>query len=95
MSSARAESPARVSLDKFGVYRQDSIGSDSAAKAKDFSRSDSSHWFKRSRTSSDGDSKPSSPTVNLYTHCGRHTDQYLFGGHSFSESIKDILRKKQ
>ncbi|KAI0907945.1 hypothetical protein F4824DRAFT_494346 [Ustulina deusta] len=94
MSSSRTGSPTRVSLDKFGVYRQDSAGSDSVVKAKDSSRSDSSHWFQRSRSSSEGDSKASTPTVNLYTHCGRHTNQYLFGGHSISESIKDILKKK-
>ncbi|KAI1654294.1 hypothetical protein F4813DRAFT_211689 [Daldinia decipiens] len=27
-------------------------------------------------------SKHHAPTVNVYTHCGRHTDQYLFGGWS-------------
>ncbi|KAI0435095.1 hypothetical protein F5Y09DRAFT_293681 [Xylaria sp. FL1042] len=94
MSSFRTESPTRVSLDKSGVYRHNTAGSDTAVKDKDFSKSDSSHWYKRHRSNTDGDSKPSTPTVNLYTHCGRHTNQYLFGGHSFSESIKDILKKK-
>ncbi|KAL2289063.1 hypothetical protein FJTKL_02891 [Diaporthe vaccinii] len=27
-------------------------------------------------------SSPSSSNVNQYTHCGRHTDQYLFSGWS-------------
>ncbi|KAI1355647.1 hypothetical protein F5Y01DRAFT_269343 [Xylaria sp. FL0043] len=94
MNSTWTESPTRTSLDKSGVYRQDSSGSDVTAKDKDFSRSDSSHWYKRYRSNTDGNSKPSTPTVNLYTHCGRHTDQYLFGGHSLSGSIKDILKKK-
>ncbi|KAI1816086.1 hypothetical protein GGS20DRAFT_583883 [Poronia punctata] len=41
-------------------------------------------------TNTEWSHKTHSPTVNLYTHCGRHTDQYLFGGHSFRE----LLRRK-
>ncbi|KAI1458225.1 hypothetical protein F4805DRAFT_456859 [Annulohypoxylon moriforme] len=36
-------------------------------------------------------SKPHSPTVNVYTHCGRHTDQYLFGG--WSDAFKHAFKK--
>ncbi|KAI0883537.1 uncharacterized protein GGS22DRAFT_32585 [Annulohypoxylon maeteangense] len=36
-------------------------------------------------------SKPHSPTVNVYTHCGRHTDQYLLGG--WSEAFKNAFKK--
>ncbi|KAI1213329.1 uncharacterized protein F4807DRAFT_456671 [Annulohypoxylon truncatum] len=36
-------------------------------------------------------SKPHSPTVNVYTHCGRHTDQYLFGG--WSNAFKHAFKK--
>ncbi|KAI2465925.1 hypothetical protein F4781DRAFT_373548 [Annulohypoxylon bovei var. microspora] len=36
-------------------------------------------------------SKPHSPTVNVYTHCGRHTDQYLFGG--WSNAFKNAFKK--
>ncbi|KAI0526552.1 hypothetical protein F5B22DRAFT_641697 [Xylaria bambusicola] len=94
----RPDYPTRASLEKFLVSRQDSIGSDNtldnkATENKESSRSESRHWFKRTRSSSEGH-KPNTPTVNLYTHCGRHTNQYLFGGHSISESIKDIIRKK-
>ncbi|KAI3398258.1 hypothetical protein diail_9596 [Diaporthe ilicicola] len=35
-----------------------------------------------SRTRPKKVSSPSSSNVNQYTHCGRHTDQYLFSGWS-------------
>ncbi|KUI59314.1 hypothetical protein VP1G_06582 [Cytospora mali] len=35
-----------------------------------------------SKSRSYGSKKVSSPTVNVYTHCGRHSNQYLFGGWS-------------
>ncbi|KAI0876071.1 hypothetical protein GGS24DRAFT_452887 [Hypoxylon argillaceum] len=95
MSSGRTRSPARLSLDdKSKVYRQDSFGSDYSVKAKNSPTSPSSTWFQRTRSTSEGDHKSNFGTVNRYTHCGRHTDQYLFGGHSLSESIKDLLKKK-
>ncbi|KAI0396885.1 hypothetical protein F5Y17DRAFT_43564 [Xylariaceae sp. FL0594] len=98
MPASRAAAPGPISFDKPGAYRQDSFGSVSSGKGKELTRSSS--WFKRSNTSSstssstssDGGSKPTSPSVNVYTHCGRHTDQYLFGGHSFRELFR---RKSQ
>ena len=39
-------------------------------------------------------SKPSSPTKNVYTHCGRHTDQYLFGGRSMSDLFRGVFPKR-
>jgi hypothetical protein len=30
---------------------------------------------------------------NVYTHCGRHTDQYLFGGRGFSDMWRAITKK--
>ncbi|KAI3336717.1 hypothetical protein HD806DRAFT_528309 [Xylariaceae sp. AK1471] len=92
MRSSRTAPPAPISFDKSGARRQHSFGSDLSDKDKELSRSVSGSWFKRtsSSSSSEGGSKPSSPTVNLYTHCGRHTDQYLFGGHGF----KELLKKK-
>ncbi|KAI1376831.1 hypothetical protein F4677DRAFT_75578 [Hypoxylon crocopeplum] len=48
---------------------------------------------RKSSSSSSGSSssKPHSPTVNVHTHCGRHSDQYLFGG--WSNVVKSALRK--
>ncbi|GAW24324.1 hypothetical protein ANO14919_139080 [Xylariales sp. No.14919] len=92
MSSTRTETPTRISLDKSEAYQQDNVGSDCTEKDKqEFSKSDSSHWFRRTRSSSESDSK-NAPTVNLYTHCGRHSNQYLFG--PISESLKGLLRKR-
>jgi len=51
------------------------------------SSSDSSGSF------SPGARKPSSPR-NVYTHCGRHTDQYLFGGRGFTDMWKAITKKE-
>lgn len=45
------------------------------------------------RKTSTGWIKPS-PTVNVYTTCGRHTDQLLFGGPSLSELARSVLKKK-
>jgi hypothetical protein len=35
-----------------------------------------------------------SPTVNVYTTCGRHTDQFLFGGRSLSDLARAVLGRK-
>ncbi|EHK16636.1 uncharacterized protein TRIVIDRAFT_131995, partial [Trichoderma virens Gv29-8] len=35
----------------------------------------------------------SSPTVNVHTTCGRHTDQLLFGGPSLSGLARAFLGK--
>ncbi|KAI2612168.1 uncharacterized protein GGS25DRAFT_109162 [Hypoxylon fragiforme] len=45
-----------------------------------------------SRKKSCSVSKPHSPTVNVYTHCGRHSDQYLFGG--WSNIVKSTFKKE-
>ncbi|POR32834.1 Uncharacterized protein TPAR_06965 [Tolypocladium paradoxum] len=34
------------------------------------------------------------PTVNVHTTCGRHTDQYFFGGPSLSELARAVIGKK-
>ncbi|KAI0408787.1 hypothetical protein F4802DRAFT_367325 [Xylaria palmicola] len=94
MSSYRPAFAPTSFDDKSEARRQDSLSSDASVKDKDPSPSASSSWFNRSRTGSEGASKPSPRNVNLYTHCGRHTNQYLFGGHSLSDSIKDLLRKR-
>lgn len=33
------------------------------------------------------------PVVNRYTHCGRHSDQYLFGG--WGDLVKGVFHKKE
>ncbi|KAB5570059.1 hypothetical protein GE09DRAFT_1217509 [Coniochaeta sp. 2T2.1] len=39
--------------------------------------------------------KPTCPTPrNVYTTCGRHTDQYLFGGKGFSDMWRAITKKE-
>ncbi|KAI1268402.1 hypothetical protein F5Y18DRAFT_228280 [Xylariaceae sp. FL1019] len=70
MGLRRSTVPPPMPLDKSSASRrQDSFASDNSEK----------------ETRRSGSSKAHSPTVNVYTHCGRHTDQYLFGGHSVSD----------
>ncbi|KDN60609.1 hypothetical protein CSUB01_02108 [Colletotrichum sublineola] len=35
-----------------------------------------------------------SQAVNAYTHCGRHSSQFLFGGRSFSDIARHIFNKR-
>lgn len=39
-------------------------------------------------------SKPSSPTTNVYTYCGRHSDQWLLGGRSMTDMFRRSSWKK-
>ncbi|KAI1176260.1 hypothetical protein F4777DRAFT_546953 [Nemania sp. FL0916] len=95
MSPNRTTSSPRPSFDdKSEARRQDSFGSDFSIQTKGSPTFAPSSWFKRTG-SNDSDQKPNFGTVNRYTHCGRHTDQFLFGGHSISDSIKDLMRKKE
>ncbi|KAI1500705.1 hypothetical protein F5X99DRAFT_409780 [Biscogniauxia marginata] len=100
-SRGRAPAPAPLTIDKSGgatARRQDSFGSDFSDHEKELSRSAPSHWFGEHRkglnrrTSSMSHTKPASPTVNLYTHCGRHSDQYLFGG--WTDLIRSTFKKE-
>ncbi|KAK1983208.1 hypothetical protein LZ30DRAFT_588904 [Colletotrichum cereale] len=34
-----------------------------------------------------------SQAVNIYTHCGRHSSQFLFGGRSFSDMARHIFKR--
>ncbi|TEA15577.1 hypothetical protein C8034_v011290 [Colletotrichum sidae] len=31
--------------------------------------------------------------VNVYTHCGRHSSQFLFGGRSFTDMARSIFKR--
>ncbi|KAI1634806.1 hypothetical protein F4809DRAFT_643104 [Biscogniauxia mediterranea] len=81
--------------------RQDSFGSDTSEQEKEIlHRSATGHWFgehhrkgtKRRTVSMSSSTKPASPTVNLYTHCGRHSDQFLFGG--WTDLIRSRFKKE-
>ncbi|KAH7272796.1 hypothetical protein FSOLCH5_003086 [Fusarium solani] len=37
--------------------------------------------------------KPAPQAVNVYTTCGRHTNQLLFGGPSLTELARSMLKK--
>ncbi|KAI4868900.1 hypothetical protein F4820DRAFT_444545 [Hypoxylon rubiginosum] len=64
----------------------------SLTPSQDGRGSTSSSQFEDYRKMSDTPNrKPHSPTVNVYTHCGRHTDQYLFSG--WSSVVKSPFKK--
>ncbi|KAI0379681.1 hypothetical protein F5Y04DRAFT_127693 [Hypomontagnella monticulosa] len=97
----RGVSPAPLNIGGSGDTshrRQDSYASSYySEKEKDSPRSSHfedcrkllSNHSSQNRKSS-GSSKPHSPTVNGYTYCGRHSDQYLFSGWS---NIKSAFKK--
>ncbi|GAP86463.1 putative unnamed protein product [Rosellinia necatrix] len=88
MTNGQTTSPTRTSFDDKveAARRQNSFGSDYSLKDKDDSQPITNQsWFKRSRSPIEATPKPNFGTVNVHTHCGRHTDQYLFGGHSIRE----------
>ena len=33
--------------------------------------------------------------VNRYTECGRHSDEWLFGGFSVSDAVRKLWEKKE
>jgi hypothetical protein len=35
------------------------------------------------------------PKMNLYTECGRHSDEWLFGGFSVSDAVRKIWERKE
>ncbi|XXG96685.1 hypothetical protein Hte_002975 [Hypoxylon texense] len=76
-------------------HRQDSWGSYFSDKDKDGRGSTSSSQYEDYRkmlgSQPTPTRKPHSPTVNVYTHCGRHTDQFLFSG--WSNVVKSPFRK--
>ena len=39
--------------------------------------------------------KPTSPSVNAHSYCGRHTDQFLFGGKSPFTDLWRSIKKKE
>ncbi|KAH8674030.1 hypothetical protein BX600DRAFT_433630 [Xylariales sp. PMI_506] len=48
---------------------------------------------RKSSSSSTKSTKPGSPTANVYTHCGRHSDQWLFNGNVSVTGIFKAFKK--
>ncbi|KAF7543061.1 hypothetical protein G7Z17_g11048 [Cylindrodendrum hubeiense] len=103
-SSSRASAPAPLDLHSASrtstsTSDQGSAGYfDSPAFADDKQRtgsysSDASILDSGSPKSSHTWIKPAA-TVNVYTTCGRHTDQLLFGGPSLTELARAMMGKK-
>ncbi|OTA81155.1 hypothetical protein M434DRAFT_213228 [Hypoxylon sp. CO27-5] len=101
MPSRRTSSPAPPSIGSSSDTshrRQDSFGSYYSEKEKEPPRVNRFDDHRKAlgnssptRKSTSSSSKPHSPTVNHYTYCGRHSDQYLFGG--WSNIVKSPFKK--
>ncbi|KAI0901545.1 hypothetical protein F4806DRAFT_490023 [Annulohypoxylon nitens] len=103
MPSSRAAPPAPLNIrasseTSHSHGRQDSFDSSYSDNSKETHRISRFDEYRKSfgyhhQPSPDNhkSSKPHSPTVNVYTHCGRHTDQYLFGG--WSNAFKHAFKK--
>ncbi|KAK8048453.1 hypothetical protein PG994_010183 [Apiospora phragmitis] len=106
MGSGRASKPAPLSIGRQtsdSSSRQNSFGSDSTDHEVPRTFSDS--WANynqakertspssssQSRSKSFKSSKATSPTANVYTHCGRHSNQWLFG----DVNMTDLFRRNK
>ncbi|KAI1324851.1 hypothetical protein F5Y16DRAFT_285787 [Xylariaceae sp. FL0255] len=103
MGFRRAKRPAPMPLENSTSPRQPSFASESSDKPKvsHIPAVDKSEYFadytdikslNRSSTAGTVGSAKRSPTANVYTHCGRHTDQYLFGGRSMSDLWRSLKK---
>jgi len=50
------------------------------------------HSRHNSTSSSKSQKKPVTPTVNRHTHCGRHSNQFLF--HGWSDIMRDMIKRE-
>lgn len=97
-------SPSTMSPDYFTDTVSPILASSTSGRpiSNTTSQTPATSYHNRTSSSSSSDSscsfapgarKPSSPR-NVYTHCGRHTDQYLFGGKGFADMWKAITKKE-
>ncbi|KFG86195.1 hypothetical protein MANI_008695 [Metarhizium anisopliae] len=82
--------PVKFNLDKTKTVDSEVVSIPSSSK-RSASYSSSASTFSGQKTSSSF--IKSSPTVNVHTTCGRHTDQYIFGGPSLRDLAKSIKKK--
>ncbi|KAL7950425.1 hypothetical protein V8C42DRAFT_119789 [Trichoderma barbatum] len=99
--SSRATRPPPLELDTSLVpqYSRDSLDSPVFSPSKRVGTSSSAttnpqYLSSPQRSASFGFIK-ASPTVNVHTTCGRHTDQLLFSGPSLSGLARTFLWKKK
>ncbi|PHH93264.1 hypothetical protein CDD83_8775 [Cordyceps sp. RAO-2017] len=88
--TSRADSKP-VDIPKLSQATRTASCSSNASSARSHTLSSSS--LSSSPRKSPGSWIKSTPTVNVHTTCGRHTDQYMFGGPSLSEMARSIMRK--
>ncbi len=50
---------------------------------------------KSSSGSMESAKKAKSPKVNANSYCGRHSDEYLFGGHSITDLFRSLKSRKE
>ncbi|KAG6123862.1 hypothetical protein E4U22_004645 [Claviceps purpurea] len=84
--------PIKSRLDRSSTA--DSYNSTPNSKRSIFSSSSSGSFSSLRKTSTNLNRNlvKTSPTVNVHTTCGRHTDQLLFGGPSLKDLARSIKR---
>ncbi|KAF5130027.1 uncharacterized protein G6M90_00g015470 [Metarhizium brunneum] len=86
--------PVKFNLDKTKTVDSEVVSIPSSSK-RSASYSSSASTFSGQSSSQKTSSSfiKSSPTVNVHTTCGRHTDQYIFGGPSLRDLAKSIKKR--
>ncbi|KAK3692214.1 hypothetical protein B0T22DRAFT_435524 [Podospora appendiculata] len=101
-SSTRAQAPPPLNI---GTARSATAYMSSSPKSADSGhRSYSSDdypeyspppsYSRKASESSVGSSSKKAKGVNAHSYCGRHSDQYLFGGHSIGELWRSVTKKE-
>ncbi|KAH6661944.1 hypothetical protein F5X68DRAFT_237818 [Plectosphaerella plurivora] len=76
---SRKSAPAPIIIDK---SRSTSYSSQRSARSLD------------SVASADSSTGIPHRNRNVYTHCGRHTNQFLFGGRSLTDMARSVFRRE-
>ncbi|KAM0334306.1 hypothetical protein ACHAQA_001329 [Verticillium albo-atrum] len=81
MGFSRKSSPAPLVIEKVRSPSYSSLSSDSTAAS----------------TPAAATRSPSIPrrNVNVYTHCGRHTNEFLFGGRSLTDLARSVFKRTE
>ncbi|KAM0286270.1 hypothetical protein ACHAQH_000999 [Verticillium albo-atrum] len=84
MGFSRKASPAPLVVEKVRSPSYSSLSSDSTVASTPAAP------VAASRT-------PSIPrrNVNVYTHCGRHSNEYLFGGRSLTDLARSVFKRSE
>ncbi|KAK3356994.1 hypothetical protein B0T25DRAFT_143650 [Lasiosphaeria hispida] len=92
-SSSRAPAPAPIDI---GHMKSDLNSPTNSFASDDFTMNMPSafHDRKASQGSMEPMKRVKSPKANAHSYCGRHSDEFLFGGHGFGDLWRSITKKE-